>query len=321
MRIAVMGAGAVGGYFGGRLAQAGEPVVLIARGEHLRAIQADGLRVRSIAGDFTVRVPATDDPARVRELIGPVDLVLFGVKSYDTAAAADALRPLLGPETGVLTLQNGVVNTEILVERLGPRHVLGGLVYGFAVIEAPGQIRHTQGGRIVFGELDGRESPRARAFLDAGRRAGFGVELTPAIRRAMWEKYLMIGALAGLTALTRRPIGEIRTCPESRQLYRAVLAELAALAKAEGVDLPEDAVERGLRAADALAPDSYSSLYHDLVRGRRLELEALHGYAVRLGARHGIPTPALFAIYAALRPAALAAERGDPGRPPPTTGP
>ncbi len=304
-----MGSGGIGGYFGARLARAGEAVAFVARGEHLRAIQAGGLAVRSIGGDVTVRAPATDDPGQVPALIGPVDLVLFCVKSYDTEAAAEALRPLLGPDTAVLTLQNGVVNVETLARLLGAARVLGGLVYGFAVIEAPGVIRHTQGGRIVCGELDGSASARVRAFAAAGERAGFPVDVAADVRRALWEKYLMIGALSGTTAVTRRPVGEIRACPESRRLYRLLLEELAALAKAEGVALPADAVERGLAAMDALNPDSYSSLYHDLVRGRRLELEALQGHAVRLGARHGIPTPALFAVYAALRPAALAAER------------
>jgi 2-dehydropantoate 2-reductase len=309
MRIAVIGAGGIGGYFGGRLARAGETVAFVARGEHLRAIQTRGLEVRSVAGDFAVKAPATDDPGRVPDLIGPVDLALFCVKTYDSELAATALRPLLGPATAVLTLQNGVANVETLGRLLGAERVLGGLVYGFAVIEAPGVVRHTQGGRIVFGELDGRETERARQFLEAGRRAGFPVELAGDIRRALWEKYLIICALSGMTALTRRPAGEIRACAESRELFRQLLTELAAIAKAEGAGLAPDAVERALAAADGLAADSYSSLYHDLTRGRRLELDGLQGHAVRLGARHGIPTPALFAVYAALRPAAVAAER------------
>ncbi|MGH7267709.1 MAG: ketopantoate reductase family protein [Candidatus Rokuibacteriota bacterium] len=310
LRVAVMGAGGMGGFFGGRLVRAGAAVAFIARGEHLRAIERDGLTVRSVAGDFTVTAPVTDAPARVPALLGPVDLVLFCVKSYDTEGAADALRPLLRPDTAVLSLQNGVVNEDVLAERLGAERVLGGLVWGFAVIEAPGVIRHTQGGRIVFGELDGRESARATRFLEAGRAAGFAIEVTTAIRRAKWEKYLQICPLSAMTAATRRPIGEIRRCAESRGMFREVLEELTAIAKAEGIRLADDAVERALGAADALNPDSFSSLYHDLTHGRRLEVEALQGHAVRLGARHGIPTPALSALYAVLRPAALAADRG-----------
>jgi 2-dehydropantoate 2-reductase len=309
MRILVMGAGGIGGYFGGRLARAGETVAFVARGDHLRAIQARGLSVRSIDGDFAVTVPAARDPRRVPELIGPVELVLFCVKSFDTEAAAEAIAPVVGPGASVLTLQNGVVNEDLLARRFGPERVLGGLAYGFAVIEAPGVIRHTQGGRIVFGEWDGRPAPRAAELLEAGRRAGVPIERSSRIRAALWEKYLLICALAGMTALTRRPIGEIRACPESRALYRALLEELAAIARAEGVELARDAVERSLAAADALKADSYSSLYHDLTHGKRLELEALQGHAVRLGTRHGIATPALFAVYAALRPAALAAQR------------
>lgn len=312
MRIAVMGAGGMGGYFGGRLARSGELVAFVARGEHRRAIEARGLTVRSITGDFTVRAVVTDEPRRVPDLIGPVDLVLFCVKSYDTEAVAQAIRPLLGPETAVLTLQNGVVNVETLGRLLGPERVLGGLVYGFAVIEAPGVISHTQGGKIVFGELDGHESPRATRFLEAGREAGFPIELSGNIRRALWEKYLMICALSGLTAATRRPMGEIRACPESRRLYQMILEELATIAKAEGIGLAADTVDTIMIAADAWKPDTYSSLYHDLVHGRRLELEALQGHGVQLGARHGIPTPALFAVYAALRPSALAAETARP---------
>jgi 2-dehydropantoate 2-reductase len=310
MRIVVMGAGGMGGYFGGRLARAGETVAFVARGEHLRAIQAGGLSVRSVTGDFTVSGPATDDPRRVPELIGTPDLILFCVKSYDTEAAAEALRPILGPDTAVLTLQNGVVNEDTLAASLGSARVLGGVVYGFAVIEAPGVIRHTQGGKIVLGELEGPPTPRVERFLEAGAKAGFPVEASPDVRRVLWEKYLIIGALSGLTALTRRPLGEIRACPESRRLYRMVVEELAALARAEGVTLASDVVETTVGSADALRPDSYSSLYHDLTHGKRLELEALHGHAVRLGARHGIPTPACFAVYAGLRPAALAAEAG-----------
>jgi 2-dehydropantoate 2-reductase len=303
-----MGAGAMGGYFGGRLAGAGETVVFVARGEHLAAIQARGLTVHSVAGDFSVTAPATGDPRRVADLVGPVDLVLFCVKSYDTETAAEAIRPLLGPETAVLSLQNGVVNEDTLARLVGAERVLGGLVYGFAVIEAPGVIRHTQGGRIVFGELDGAVRPRTTRFLEAGRRAGFPIEIAPDVRRALWEKYLTICALSAMTAVTRCPVGDIRACPESRAMYRAILEELAAIAKAEGVALPTDAVERGMTGADGLRADSYSSLYHDLTHGRRLEVEALQGHGVRLGVRHGIPTPALSAVYALLRPAALAAE-------------
>ncbi len=305
-----MGAGGIGGFFGARLARSGEAVAFIARGEHLRAIRAAGLRLRSVEGDFAVDAPATDAPAEVPGLIGPVDLVLFCVKLYDTETAAEALCPLLGPDTAVLSLQNGVAKEGVLGRILGPERVLAGLCSAFVAIEAPGVIRHSHGGSIVFGEPDGRVTERATRFLDAGRKAGVRIELSADVRRAQWEKYLMILGLSALSALTRRPMGEIRACPESRRLYRTVFEEVAAVARAEGVDLGDDVVARSLAAGDALRPDSYSSMYHDVTRGRRLELEWLHGHALRLAARHGIPTPALFALYAGLRPAALAAERG-----------
>lgn len=305
-----MGAGGIGGFFGARLARSGEAVAFIARGEHLRAIRAAGLRLRSVEGDFAVDAPATDAPAEAPGLIGPVDLVLFCVKLYDTEPAAEALRPLLGPDTAVLSLQNGVAKEGVLGRILGPERVMAGLCSAFVAIEAPGVIRHSHGGSIVFGEPDGRATERATRFLDAGRKAGVRIELSADVRRAQWEKYLMILGLSALSALTRRPMGEIRACPESRRLYRTVFEEVAAVARAEGVDLGDDVVARTLAAGDALRPDSYSSMYQDVTRGRRLELEWLHGHALRLAARHGIPTPALFALYAGLRPAALAAERG-----------
>jgi len=224
--------------------------------------------------------------------------------------AAEALRPLLGSDTAVLSLQNGVAKEEVLARMLGADRVVAGLSSAFVAIEAPGVIRHSHGGSIVFGEPDGRTTERAARFLEAGRKAGFRIELSADIRRAQWEKYLMILALSGLSALTRRPMGEIRTCPESRRLYRTVFEEVAAVARAEGVDLGDDIVPRTMALGDALRPDSYSSMYHDVTRGRRLELEWLHGHAVRLAARHRILTPALFALYAGLRPAAVAAERG-----------
>lgn len=306
MRIAVMGSGGIGGYYGGRLARAGEAVTFIARGEHLRAIQARGLAVKSVKGDFAVQAPATDDPATV----GPVDLVFFCVKSYDTESAGAAVRPLLGPETAVLTLQNGVDNEERLGRVLGADRVLGGAAFIMSVIDAPGVIAHTAGGRIVFGKLDGPETPRARRLLERFTAAGIEAELSPNIQRVLWEKYIFIVALAGMTALSRLPVGEIRTCPEARRMYRAILEELAALAKGSGVELGADAVERLMAQTDRLPVGMHSSLHYDLTHGKRLELEALHGHAVRLGERLGIPTPMTFAVYAALRPHAAAVESG-----------
>ena len=299
MRILVMGAGGTGGFFGAKLARAGEDVTFVARGAHLAAIQADGLRVTStVEGDWTVRAPAVERA----EGLAAADLVLFCVKSFDTADAAAVVRPAVGPATGVLSIQNGVDNEDRLAALLGPGHVIGGTAQVFATIAAPGVISHTLLGRLVFGEMDGRASPRTRDFLAACARAGIPAETTADPRRALWEKYVFLVAHAGLTALTRCPAGVLRAMPETRRLYRATLDEMVALGRAEGVAFEPDATERFERQWDGLGAGAYSSLHHDLVHGKRLELEALHGHAVRLGERHRVPTPALFAVYAALRP-------------------
>ncbi|HEY3064430.1 MAG TPA: 2-dehydropantoate 2-reductase [Methylomirabilota bacterium] len=299
MRIVVAGAGGVGGYFGAKLARAGEHVTILARGAHLEAIRAHGLSVRSrVEGDFTVPVEAVADVGgRPR-----ADAVLFCVKSFDTDTAAEQLRPVVGADTPVVSLQNGVDNEDRIDALLGPGHAVGGAAYVFAAIDAPGVIVHNFGGRIVFGELDGRITPRAEALRDALAGAGVPVELTRTVRRVLWEKYLLISAQAGMTALTRCPIGVLRATPESWRMYRRIVEELAAVAAAAGVDLGADAVDRVMKSAEAIADGAYSSLHHDLTQGNRLELEALHGHAARLGERLGVSVPTVFAVYAALRP-------------------
>jgi 2-dehydropantoate 2-reductase len=299
VKIVVMGTGGVGGYFGAKLARSGEAVTFVARGEHLRALRASGLRVTSATeGEFVVKSPATGDLSGD----GPADMVLFCVKSYDTDSAARAIKPVVGSETVVLSLQNGVDNEEKIESVVGEGHVLGGAAYIFATIESPGVITHSSGGRIAFGELDGRESGRARGILAAFHRAGISAALSTNIRRVLWEKYLLITALSGMTALTRCPVGIIRSLPETRRMYRCLLEEVATLAKAVGIDLAPDAVDTALAFTDKLAPGEFSSLHYDLAHGKRLELEALQGYAVRLGERLGVPTPTLAAVYAALTP-------------------
>ena len=299
MRVLIVGAGGVGGYFGARLARAGVPVTLLARGAHLAAIQRDGLRVRSaVEGESVATVTAVADVMG----LPPADAVLFCVKSFDTETAAAALRSAIGPATAVVSLQNGVDNEETLARVLGPGHAVGGVAYVFAAIESPGVIAHRFAGHVVFGELDGRPSPRLEALRAAFTQAGVRAEVSPDIRRTLWQNYVMITAQAGMTALSRAPIGVIRAVPESRQMYRRIAEELTALAAASGVDLGPDAVESVMKAADGLAPEAYSSLHHDLTQGRRLELETLHGHAVRLGERLGVPTPTTFAVYAALKP-------------------
>ena len=304
MRILVVGAGGVGGYFGGRLARAGLPVTVLARGAHLEAIRRDGLRVRSaIEGEWVAKVEAVE----TAEGHGPFDVALVCVKSFDTAAAVAAIGPALAPGAAVVSLQNGVDNEETIDAVLGPGHAVGGIAYVFATIEAPGVIVPRFAGRLVLGELDGRPRPRVEAVRAAFQAAGVPAEIAPDVRRALWEKYLFISAQAGVTALARAPIGTIRAVPETWRMYRLILEELAAVARAAGVRLGDDVVEATLRAASAVAPDATSSLHHDLTHGRPLELEALHGHAVRLGERLGVPTPTVFAVYAALKPHAAGA--------------
>src|SRR6266705_1277751 len=276
MRILIVGAGGVGGYFGAKLARAGVAVTFVARGAHLDAIRRDGLTVRyTVDGDSRVAVEAVEHAGSV----ALVDAALLCVKSFDTEAAVEAIRPAVGRETAVLSLQNGVDNEAKIDAILGGGHALGGAAYVFATIEAPGVIVHRFAGRIVFGELD-----------------GVTVEVSADIQQVLWEKYLMICAQAGMTALTRCPIGVIRDTPETWRMYRAIVEELARVGRAAGVRLPLDVVDRIAKAAGTLAPDAYSSLYHDLVHGRLLELDALHGHAVRLGERLGVPTPMLVAV-------------------------
>lgn len=299
MRIVVMGSGGTGGYFGAKLARAGEDVTFVARGAHLAALRTSGLTVKSaVEGEWTVRAPA------VERLDGApaADLVLFCVKSFDTEEAALLIRPVVGPHTGVLSIQNGVDNEEKLERVLGAGHVLGGAVRVFATIEAPGVIAHTFGGHLIFGEMDGRETERARAVLAACRKASIPAELVADVTRALWEKYVFLTTHAGLTALTRCPAGVLRALPEVRELYRRTVTELLAIGRAAGAAVDTGLLEQGMKFLDTVASNAYSSLHHDLTHGKRLELDALHGHAVRLAERHRVAAPTVFAVYAALRP-------------------
>jgi len=300
MRVAVMGTGGTGGFFGGLLARAGEDVIFIARGAHVEAIRAHGLRVKSrLAGDFALGVKATSAPREV----GPVELILFCVKTYDTDRAVEQMRPLVGPDTMVLSVQNGIESAEHIARVVGPAPVIGGVAHVFSAIEAPGIIAQTAGpGRILFGELAGGSSPRTERLLDTFQRAGIAAELSPDIRVALWEKFLFICGNGGLTALTRLPLGLIRACPETNALLQGVIEEVDAVARACGIPLPVGCVAQVVAFNASVEPGARSSLYHDLAAGRRLELEALHGTVVRLGREHRVSTPLNFAIYAALKP-------------------
>jgi 2-dehydropantoate 2-reductase len=305
MRVAVMGAGGTGGYFGGLLARAGQDVTFIARGAHLAALQGRGLTVRSrLAGDFTVHAQATDNPARV----GPVDLVLFCVKAYDTDTAAELIRPLVGPQTMVLPVQNGIDHPERLARLVGEGPIVGGVALITAAIEAPGVIAQTAGrGKIVLGELAGGTSVRTDRLRRLCEQAGIAAELRFDIWTALWEKFIFICAFGGVTALARLPIGTIRASTDGTALLRGVMEEVSAVARVRGVSLPDDSVERGMTLVRSFEPWAHGSLYHDLAAGRRLELETLNGTVVRLGREHGVPTPFNFVIYAALQPYAAGA--------------
>ena len=300
MRVTVMGSGGTGGFFGGLLARAGEEVTFVARGAHLAAIRAQGLTVRSrLVGDFTVPARATDDPAEA----GTADLVLFCVKAYDTESAAELLRRAVGPETVILPVQNGIDSAERIGRVLGRDRVIGGLAGVSSVVEAPGVIEHRAGPDVIqLGELDGQPSARTERIADALRRAGVKAEARSDIRVALWEKFVLICGLSGLTALTRLPIGAVLACAETRALYRQTMEETHAVGRSEGIALPDGVVERLLKFFEGSDPTIRGSLYYDLAAGRRLEIETLNGTVVRLGRERDIPTSANFAIYAALKP-------------------
>jgi 2-dehydropantoate 2-reductase len=289
MRIAVMGTGGVGGYFGARLALAGCDVSFIARGAHLDALRHRGLRVLSAGGDLHVeRVEATDDPRDV----GPVDLVMFGVKLWDTEDAARQVGPMLGPDTAVVSFQNGVQKDEVLRRVLGERAVVGGACYIAATIAEPGVIRHTGAmQRLVFGEYGGEASARTEAFLAACRKAGINAEISTDIRRAIWEKFVFLVALSGTTSATRMPLGPLLAHPQTRTLLRDAMREVVAVGRAEGVALADDFVEGRMAFAETLPAAMTSSMHQDLERGNRLEVDWLSGDVVRRGLAAGVATP------------------------------
>jgi len=299
IKIAILGAGGAGGYYGGLLAHSGHDVTLIARGAHLAAIREQGLRVESLHGDFVVRpAQATDDPTTV----GPVDLLLVTVKSYDLDTAAAAARPLVGPETAVLPLLNGLDAAERLAALFGDGPVLAGLTHISASIAAPGVIRQVSLlRRITFGERDGRLTPRAGRIRDLLEAGGIEAVLTPAVQVALWEKFLFIASIGGVCCLTRLPIGPVLTTPEIRQLYLKALQEVEAVGRARGVALPDDIVARTLRLSEQFAPQTKPSMLADLEAGRRLELEAMSGTVVRYGREVGVPTPVHSLIYTTLQ--------------------
>ncbi len=300
MRIGVIGAGGVGGAFGAALAKAGGDVTFLARGAHLAAMRQHGLRIEGDRGRTLIHpVQATDDPAS----IGPVDIVLFCVKLWDIESAGEQIRPLIGPDTGVIPLQNGIDAGERLIPILGAAHIMAGTVSISGTIASPGVIRQTGTFMsMAFGERDGTRSRRAEAFLALCQKADFDATLSETIAVPIWMKFILLTAMSGGTSITRLPIGKLRDDPEVWSLFEDVMRETALVGRAEGVTLPDDVIARTSAMIKGLPAAGRASMAVDLERGNRLELPWLAGKVVALGRKHGIPTPANAAIVAALKP-------------------
>ena len=303
MKIAVYGAGAVGGHLGAKLEAGGSDVTLIARGAHLEALRRDGLTLMTPDGErATTRVRAVEDPIDV----GPVDVVLFLVKSYDTDDGARRIAPLLGPNTAVVSLQNGVDNEDRLAAVVGPERVLGGAAYILVSVVEPGVIRVGRPPRIVIGELvPGPPSERVIALVDAMKAGGIDAHADDDVRRVKWEKYVLLVAFSAVTAATQLTIGGIRPSAAATEMLRAIMSEAWSVGRALGVPLADDLVERQHALVLAQRDSEATSLRHDLITGHRMELDALQGTLRRLGRETGIPTPWTDAAYAILEPWAI----------------
>lgn len=303
MRFAILGSGAVGGYFGAKLARSGQDVTFIARGAHLDAIRARGLEIRSPKlGDFVVRAAAESDTAKV----GPVDVVLVTVKAYDNATALPMLAPMIGPSTVVLTLQNGVDSVDEVAAVAGAAHVLGGTTYVATALEGPGLIVQTGVHRsIIFGEVFGDRraiSPRVQAI--AGVLAAADIQVTPVADGLVpiWDKFVYLAAFSGFTGAARLAIGHIWKYPHVQEMFYAASREIAAIAAAEGVTISANRFDTLKEYMDTIPPTTRSSLLIDLEQGKRIEVEALQGAAVRRARKHGVPVPIVSTLYALLKP-------------------
>ena len=295
---AVMGCGGVGGYFGARLAKAGFDVKFIARGAHLNAIKASGLRIEGPDEDFTVYAAATDNPADLE----PVDFILFAVKLWDTESAAAALTPIMGQHCSVLSLQNGVDSESTLPALLGPGRVLGGVAEISATIAKPGLItRLSPFARVRLGELEQRSSPRSAQLATALSEAGIEVDHSDDIVAAIWNKFMFLVGLSAMTALTQQPIGNLRKDPDTRAMFEQIMREVLALARSKGIGLAQDVIVNRMRLVDELPAEIMASMAHDLQRGHRLELDWLSGAVARMGRELGVPTPANSFVYTALK--------------------
>ena len=305
MKIAIMGTGGVGGYYGGLLAQSGQEVTFIARGAHLRAIREQGLKVKSVHGDFTVSsAKATDTPAEV----GPMDMILFATKTYQTDEAAQLITPMVAQNTVIVPLQNGIDAADRIGRVVGMEHLLGGVTWLSAAIEAPGLIgQYSQFRRIALGEFSGETTPRLKAAFDALQATGATVEVSDAILKVLWTKFVFIAPVMAMGSLTRVTFGEYRHVPEARTVLTEAISEVAAVAKAKGVTLDKDVVDTTLAFIDSSAPGIKPSMQRDVESGKPSELESMIGAVVRLGAEHNVPTPAMKFAYAMLKPGELKA--------------
>jgi 2-dehydropantoate 2-reductase len=307
MKIAIMGTGGTGGYYGGLLSRAGHAVTFIARGAHLASIRTNGLQVKSVHGDFLVKpAQATDNPID----IGSVDLVLFCVKTPSTEQAAQVIRPIIAPHTVVMSLQNGIDAAERVGAMIGMQHMLGAATWISSAIESPGVVRHfSQFRRIAFGELDGQTTQRAEIVLEALQSSGATVELSADIRKVLWTKFVFIAAVSAAGSLTRLEMGDYRAIPETRNLLTAIMREVEALARSQNIALEADVVEKSLAFIDASAPSIKPSMQRDIETGHVSELEAIIGIIGRKGRELNVPTPVADVAYAALLPIEQKAQR------------
>jgi 2-dehydropantoate 2-reductase len=302
MRIAIIGAGAVGGYYGALLSRVGADVSFVARGAHRQAINAEGLRIIGVQGDFVVQVPAEDDPSK----IGPVDVVILTVKTYDNSSALPLIAPLLGPDTSVLTLQNGVDSADDLAAIVGRSRVLAGPTYIATAIEAPGVIRQTGSHRrIVFGEVfdaPADVTPRVRELAELMVSADIHAEAVADARIPLWEKFIYLAPFAAFTGAARKPIGFIWNDDEARAAFMDAVREVERVARASGVNVAADVIDKVADYTGGIPASTRSSMLIDLQAGKRIEVESLPGSVVRRGRETGVPTPIMQGLYAVLRP-------------------
>jgi 2-dehydropantoate 2-reductase len=309
MRVAIMAAGAVGGYFGARLAEAGHDLVFFARGAHLEAIRRDGLKIESPRGNLHLKnVQVTDKT----DGLAPVDVVLFAVKLWDTESAAEIIKPIVNDNTRVIVVQNGIDGHDIVGSVVGAQRVVPGLAQISATIKAPGVIDHaSQYQSLTFGHMDARDDAVVTAFAEAGKNAGVDFLVSKKIERDLWVKFILLVTMSSMTSVMRLPIGAARNDPDGKKIIQAIVAEVAAVGRARGVDLDDGAVERGQAVVFGVPDTTRASMSFDLERGNRLELDWLAGRVVSLGRELNIPTPVCETIYAVLKPYRM----GPPNRP------